>query len=77
MSVFWVFAHCSDDGGSKHLRNVGELPDCTAQQPRIQPSSGPVQCVEERRLATYWRKSSRNLSHVCKQGTFPEMILGH
>jgi hypothetical protein len=31
---------CPDDGGSKHLWNVGKLlPDYTAQQPRRQPSS--------------------------------------
>jgi hypothetical protein len=32
--------HRHDDGGSKHLWNVGELPaDCPALQPRRQPSS--------------------------------------
>jgi hypothetical protein len=31
---------CLDDGGSKHLWNVGKiLPDYMAQQPRRQPSS--------------------------------------
>jgi hypothetical protein len=54
MDVFWGFAPYSlvevyrrfrgaDDGGSKHLRNVGKLqPDYTAQQPRRQPSSSSV-----------------------------------
>jgi hypothetical protein len=32
-------AHCPDDGGSKHLWNVGKLlPDCKAQHPRRQSS---------------------------------------
>jgi hypothetical protein len=45
ITVFQVVAPCSlshrpDDGGSKHLRNVGKLlPDYTAQQPRRQSSS--------------------------------------
>jgi hypothetical protein len=52
MTVFWDVAPCSlaevfdvledrpDDGGSKHLLNVGKfLPDYTAQHPRRQPSS--------------------------------------
>jgi hypothetical protein len=53
MAVFWVVTPCShvefdrrfrsaapEDGGSKHLWNVGKLlPDYTAQQPRRQPSS--------------------------------------
>jgi hypothetical protein len=31
---------CSDDGGNKHLRNIGQyLPDYKAQNPRRQPSS--------------------------------------
>jgi hypothetical protein len=30
----------NDDGGSKHLRNIGKhLPDYVVQQPRRQPSS--------------------------------------
>jgi hypothetical protein len=45
MVVLWVAAPCSgdhrpDNGGSKHLWNVGKLlPDYTAQQTRRQPSS--------------------------------------
>jgi hypothetical protein len=31
--------HRPDDGSSKHLLNVGKLPDYTALQPRRQPSS--------------------------------------
>jgi hypothetical protein len=42
MAVFWVVVPCGlavsgrfrDDGGCKHLRNVGKvLPDYTVQQP--------------------------------------------
>jgi hypothetical protein len=38
---------CPDDGGSKHLWNVGKLPDYTALQPRRQPSSSvrTIVCV--------------------------------
>jgi hypothetical protein len=44
LAVFWVVASCKamspDDGSSKRLRNVGKLlSDCTAHQPRSQPSS--------------------------------------
>jgi hypothetical protein len=47
MAVFWIVAPCSlvgdhrpDDGGSKHLWNVGKLlSDYTVLQPRRQPSS--------------------------------------
>jgi hypothetical protein len=51
MAVFWIVAPCglvedyhqdyrSDDGGSKHLWNVGKLLiDYTAQKPRRQSSS--------------------------------------
>jgi hypothetical protein len=46
MANFWVLAPCSlvddcpDDGGSKHLRNVGKLLlDYMVQQPRRQPST--------------------------------------
>jgi hypothetical protein len=35
-----LVTHRPDDGGSKHLRNVGKLlPDYMAEQPRRQPSS--------------------------------------
>jgi hypothetical protein len=49
MAVFWIVVPCClvpDNGGSKHLWNVGGLvPDYTAQQPRRQPSSiGTVDC---------------------------------
>jgi hypothetical protein len=47
--------HQGNDGGSKHLSNVGKLlPDYTAQQPRRQPSwrwdSSSYYWVTERRL---------------------------
>jgi hypothetical protein len=38
--TYCIHHHSPDDGGSKHLRNVGKfLPDYTAQHPRRQPSS--------------------------------------
>jgi hypothetical protein len=36
----WLSSHRPDDGGSKHLWNIGKLlPDYTAQQPTKRPSS--------------------------------------
>jgi hypothetical protein len=43
-AVFWFVAPCilyadsPANRGSKHLRNVGDLPDYMAQQPERQPS---------------------------------------
>jgi hypothetical protein len=40
-----VWSHHPDDGGSKHLWNIGKrLPDYKAQQPRRQPSSYNKNC---------------------------------
>jgi hypothetical protein len=45
-------AHRPDDGGSKHLGNVGQfLPDCTAQHARRQSSSCALTCDVRATLA--------------------------
>jgi hypothetical protein len=51
MAVFWVvmpYILIPDDGGRKHLWNVGKLvPDYTAQQPTIQPSLCSMFCLQQ------------------------------